>query len=81
MRGLALNPCAMILNTTVQTTVVVIVLPPGKFLFNTITAKTMLANPLGPNHPMNSFSFFRRFDFVSARKTGSIRMTVRLSKE
>ncbi len=38
-----------------------------------------LANPLGPNHPINSFSSVRMFIPVSTRNTGSIRTTVRLS--
>ena len=54
-KGLALIPWKTILRIMVQTTVIEMVPPPGRCSFNTITAKTILAKPRGPNQPINSF--------------------------
>ena len=66
------------LRATVQATTAANVSLPGSFSSMTITMKTMLANPRGPNQPMNSFESTRIFTPIRHRNTGIIRTIVRL---
>ena len=44
----------------------------------TITMNTMLASPLGPNHPRKSFESLRIGAPIKQKNTGTIRTSVRL---
>ena len=79
-RGFALIPWATRLENTVNTTTIAMNFAFGTPLFRTIIAKTMLANPRGPNQPRKSFDAAFWPVPASDRKIGSIRITVRLKK-
>src|SRR6516165_2957447 len=76
--GLAVTPWATTLSSTVQPAASIIVSLPGSFSSRTRMAKTIVASPRGPNQPMNSLSAVLVRVPIRHRKTGSIRMTVKL---
>ena len=78
-QGLAVIPWARILSIMVHTTVMAMGPLFGRLAFTTITAKTMLAKPRGPNQPTKSLPSVFIPEPVSTRNTGNMRMRVRLS--
>jgi hypothetical protein len=78
--GRALTPCATTLNKTVIKTASMKVSCPGKefSLSKVISARTMEASPLGPNHPIKSIEF--QLTLVPRRDiaTGNMRIIVKL---
>jgi len=66
------------LKRTVQIAVVMMVSLFGRSTPRTMMAKTIVANPLGPNHPINILSLNGIAVLVSDSRTGIIRIRVRL---
>ena len=59
--------------------VIMMMLLLGSSISRTMMANTTLANPLGPNHPINIFSLIDKLVLVKDNRTGKIRTKVKLA--
>ena len=78
--GKAVIPCATTLKNTVTNTAKINVSCPGKVpnISKAIRARTIDANPRGPNQPINKTESQLTWVPIRDMETGNIRITVKL---